>query len=210
MKLFGTRARLGLLVAGVAAASWLSLGCLHRPRREMSQAEADLRAAQKVQAELYAPASFEEARRALADAGRRVKRRKYEEARLRALECSALSKSAASISSENREKMFAAVGLQIEGIAQKIAQGEKEVQAAEQKPVGPRESEMFRTDLAAAREKLDIARESLRQGNLVAARAQAEDADVAAESLLREVRLTVAEEPILHPRSRKKGHKMPA
>ncbi len=210
MEVIGKSARLVLLAAGLSAASWLSLGCLHRPRREMRQAEADLRAAQKVQAEIYAPSSFEEARRALADAGRMVRKRKFEDARLLALECSALAKSAASISSENREKMSAAVGLQIQGVADKIAQGEREVQAAELKALGARESEMFRSDLATARTKLDTARESLRRGNLVAARAQAEEADVAAESLLREVRLTVAEDPILHPRSRKKGHKMPA
>lgn len=162
-------------------------------------------AARKLQADVYAPASFEEARRALADAGRMVHNRKFEEARLLALESSALSKNAASLSSENREKMLAALQLQIQGVAQKIEQGEKEMRAAEIKPIEAREQEMFQTDLAAARAKLDSARESLRQGNLVAGRSRADDADVAAESLLREIRLTVAQEPV-----KPKGHKRPA
>ena len=204
VKLHRTRSRRGTALSLLITA-WLLPACSHRPRREMRQAEADLMAARKLQADIYAPSSFEEARRALTDAGRMVRTRKFEEARLLALESSALSKTAASLSAENREKMFAALQLQIQGVEQKVLQGEKEMHAAELKPIEPREREMFEKDLAATRANLDAARESLRQGNLVAGRSRVDDADVAAESLLREIRLTVAEEPV-----QRNSHRRPA
>ena len=185
-------------------------GCHRRPRREIRQANADILAARRVQADIYAPASFEEARRALADAERMVNKRKFEDARLLALTSSALAKSALTLSGENREKMLAAVRLQIESVAQKIAEGERAIQVAQRKPIDSKRAELFRSDLFDARAKLDLARQALAKGDLVGGRRTVDSADIAAESLLREVRLTLAEEPVSQPRRHKRSDKSPA
>jgi hypothetical protein len=200
------RRNIGLICSIVLAGSVIA-GCHHRPRREMRQASADILAARRVQADIYAPASFEEARRALADAERMANKRKFEEARLLALTSSALAKSAMTLSGENREKMLAALKLQIESVAQKIAEGERGIQDAQRKPIDSKRAELFRSDLFDARAKLDLARQALARGDLVGGRRSVDSADIAAESLLREVRLTLAEEPVSQPRRNKRSDK---
>lgn len=191
------------LLPAAALLFLLAAGCHRRPRKEIRQAKTDLQVALGAQAQTYAPASFQEARRALADAERMVTKRKFEDARLLALESSARSKSAVSLSAENRQKMLAALRLQLDTTAGKIGQGEMETEEAARRAIDAKRVELFRVDSKDARAKLDSARRLLAQGNLAASKKQGDDADIAAESLLREVRLTMAEEPIQHPRARR-------
>jgi hypothetical protein len=178
-------------------------GCARRPSKELEEARRRLVEAEAARAPLYAPSSFEEARRTLHEAEKLASERKYDDARIVALESAARSRSAVRLTDENRKKMLEALRVNLEETERQLADAEQEISVAEARHIDAKEIEMFRRDLAGARAKLAAARRSHDAGDLPGGRKASEDARTAADMVLREIRFAVAENPILHPPARK-------
>ncbi|HKB69835.1 MAG TPA: hypothetical protein VKH46_03265 [Thermoanaerobaculia bacterium] len=181
----------------------LLAGCARRPSREIDEAKRRLVEAEAAQAPIYAPSSFEEARRALHEAERLAAQRKYGDARIVALESAARSRSAVGLTAENRKKMLEALRVNIEATQRQLADAEQEISVAVAQHVDAKQIDMFRRDLAGARAKLDSARRSHAAGDLPGGRKGSEDARIAADMVLREIRFAIAQNPISHPAPRK-------
>jgi hypothetical protein len=181
----------------------LAAGCARRPSKELEEARRRLVEAEAAGAPLYAPSSFEEARRTLHEAERLASDRKYDDARIVALESAARSRSAVGLTAANRKKMLEALRVNLEDTERQLGDAEREITAAQARRIDAKEIEMFRRDLEAARGKLVAARRSHDAGDLPGGRKASEDARTAADMVLREIRFAVAQNPILHPPARK-------
>jgi hypothetical protein len=190
-------------LAGAAAALLLLSACARRPARELEAARRGLADAETAQAPLYAPSSFAEARRALHEAEGLAGKRKYEDARLVALESAARSRSAIAMTAENRAKMLQALNVNLEETDRKLTDAAQEIAMAESAHVDPKQVDMFRRDLVGARTKLAEARDRHRSGDLPGGRKWSEDARDAADMTLREIRFAIAQNPIAHPPPKK-------
>ncbi|HWC64933.1 MAG TPA: DUF4398 domain-containing protein [Thermoanaerobaculia bacterium] len=186
-----------IFLAAVAA------GCARRPSKELEEARRRLVEAEAARAPVYSPSSFEEARRTLHDAEKLASQRKYDDARIVALESAARSRSAIRLAAENRKKMLEALRVNLEDTDRQLTDAEQEISVAEARHIDAKEIEMFRRDLEGARGKLAAARRSQESGDLPGGRKASEDARIAADMVLREIRFAVAENPILHPPPRK-------
>jgi predicted S18 family serine protease len=182
----------------------LFVACSHPPRREIAEARKGLADAEKVHAPVYARASFDEARKTLQEAERLIGQRKYEEARVIALESAALSRSAISMSAENEKKMLDALDLNLEATQHELADAELEIGTARAQHVETPKIELFERDLTAARAKLETARRLHAGGDFSAGQRAADDARVSADLVLREIRFAIAENPITHPTVKKR------
>ena len=191
------RRRLG--ISGFAAAALVAGACARRPTRELAEARAELSRAEVSQAPVYARASYDEARKSLREAERLVGEHKYDDARVVALESATHARSAVGMSAENRKKMLAALNLNIDSTEKELTDAEQEIAIAEARHVEASQIELFRRDLVGARGKLAQARQLHGIGDLVGGRKWSEDAHIAADMLLREIRFAVAERPIAHP-----------
>ena len=191
-----------------ATAILLLAGCARRPSKEIDQAKQRLAEAQTAQAPIYAPSSFEEARRTLGEAEELAKKHKYEDARIVALESAAHSRSSVTLSAENRRKMLDALRLNLETTEGRLSDAEQEIAMAESQHVDSRQIEMFRRDVVDARAKLAAARKLHAAGNLPDGRKASNDARDAADAALHEIRYAIAENPITHPAPKKK-HRRP-
>lgn len=194
---------LGKLAAAVAVAATLS-SCARRPSRELEEARRRLVEAETAQAPIYAPSSFAEAQRALHEAERLASQRKYDDARIVALESAARSRSAVGLTAENRKKMLAALQANLEATRRQLADAEQEISVAEAQHLDAKQIDMFRRDLAGARAKLELASRSHDAGDLPGGRKGSEDARVAADMVLHEIRFAIAQNPISHPPPRKR------
>jgi len=192
---------------GAAAALILISACAQPPRKELEAARRGLAEAEAAQAPIYAPSSFAEAQRTLHDAERLAGKRKYDDARIVALESAARSRSAIAMTAENRAKMLQALRVNLEATERQLADAEQEIAMAESARVESRQIEMFRRDLVGARAKLAEARLRHRSGDLPGGRKWSEDARIAADMTLREIRFAIAQNPISHPPPKK--HRRP-
>ena len=195
------RARCGRILA---AAVLLLAGCARRPTRELEQARRRLVEAETAQATIYAPSSFEEARRTLHEAERLATQRKYEDARIVALESAARSRAAVALSAENRRKMLDALKINLEATERQLSDAEQEIAMAVSQHIDPKQIDMFRSDLAGARDKLAAARKRHEDGDVPGGRKASDEARDAAGMTLHEIRFAIAQNPITHPLPRKK------
>jgi len=180
-----------------------NLACSRRPTREIADARARLAEAERSGAPLFAPGSYEEAKRALGESEHLSKLGRYEDARIIALESAARSRSAVGMAGENRKKMLDALTLTLQTTEHDLGDAAQEIRMAETSQVEPERIEIFRRDLAAARLKLEQARRLDRAGDLAGGRRASEDARIAADVVLREVRFSIADHPISHPAPKK-------
>ena len=183
----------------IALAIALSVACARRPTREIEDAHRHLAEADKVQASFYARGSYEEARKSLAQAERLAGERKYEDARVVALESVTHSRSAVGITAENKKKMLDALKVNLDSTARDLTQAELEISLAESRRIDAPKIELFRRDLLGARAKLQEADRLRSAGDIPAGRKWSDDARIAADMLLREIRFSVAQHPITHP-----------
>ena len=183
----------------IAAAIAILAACARRPTREIEEAHFRLAEAERVQASLYARGSFEEARKSLAQAERLAGEHKYEDARVVALESVSHSRSAVGMAAENRKKMLDALKLNLQSTEHDLMDAEQEISLAETRQVDAPTIELFRRDLVGARGKLEEAKRLQTAGDLPGGRKWSDDAKVAADMLLREIRFSVAQRPITHP-----------
>jgi hypothetical protein len=190
--------------AGAAAALLLLFACARRPTKELEAARRGLVEAEAAQAPVYAPSSFADARRTLHEAEGLAKKRKYEDARVVALESAARSRSAIAMTAENRAKMLEALKVNLEQTERQLTDAEQEIAMAESAHVDSKQVEMFRRDLVGARAKLAEARRRHLSGDLPGGRKWSEDAKIAADMTLREIRFAIAENPISHPAPKKR------
>ncbi len=190
-------------LAGAAAALLLFSACARRPTKELEQARRRLVEAEAAQAPLYAPSSFAEARRTLHEAERLAGKGKYDDARIVALESAARARSAVGLTAENRAKMLEALTVNLEATNRQLGDAEQEIAMAESAHVDPKQIELFRRDLVGARGKLADARQRQQNGDIVGGRKGSEDARIAADMLLREIRFAIAQNPIAHPAPKK-------
>lgn len=186
-------------VSGILAAAVLAGACARRPTRELGQARAAIERAETAQAPIYAKGSYDEALRTLREAERLVRERKYDDARVVALESETHARSAVGMSAENKTKMLAALNLNLKTTEGEMADAEQEIGIAESRHVETAQIDLFRRDLVAARGKLGEARSRYAAGDLAGGRKWSDDARIAADMLLREIRFAVAERPITHP-----------
>ncbi|MGH9442542.1 MAG: DUF4398 domain-containing protein [Thermoanaerobaculia bacterium] len=180
-----------------------AVGCRRSPRREIEQAKTDLAAALRVQAQVYAPASFQEARRALEGAQRLVREKRYSDARVLALESSSRSRGALGISAENREKMLAALRGKVEATERELLTASDEMKIAEARGVGADSLQLFASEIVEANARQAEARRRLAARDLIQGKKWADDADVATSTLLRDIQFSIARkqsEPV--PRKR--------
>jgi len=183
----------------IAVAIALSLACARRPTRELEDAHRNLAEAEKAQASFYARSSFEEARKSLSEAERLAGERKYEDARVVALESVSHSRSAVGITAENKKKMLDALKLNLASTARDLTQAEQEISLAESHQIDAPTIDLFRRDLLGARGKLQEAERLGSAGDIPGGRKWSDDARIAADMLLREIRFSVAQRPITHP-----------
>ena len=190
----------------VAAAALLTIlwACARRPTRELEDARRALVAAEAAQAPVYAPSSFAEAQRTLHEAERLAGRRKYDDARIVARESAARSRAAVAMTAENRAKMLEALKVNLEATRRQLTDAEQEISMAESSRVDPKQIDMFRRDLAGARAKLAEASRRHQNGDLPGGRKWSEDARIAADMTLREIRFAIAQNPIVHPAPKKR------
>ncbi len=181
-----------LRVLGAAILMALPTGCRRVPRREIARAKSDLAEALRAQAQIYAPASFQEAHRALDGAQRLVKEKRFSDAKLLALESSSRARGAIAISAENRKKMLAALELKIQSTDRTLTDAAAEAKVAQARGVDDNSRQLFDAEMTGARTKQDEARHRLAARNIVDAKKWADDADVAAESLLRDIQFSIA------------------
>jgi hypothetical protein len=187
-----------------AAAIFALAGCSRRPSKELDQAKQRLAEAQTAQAPVYAPSSFEEARKTLREAEDLAKKHKYEDARIVALESAAHSRSAVELSSENRRKMLDALRLNLDATERLLSDAEQETAMAEAQHLDSKQIEMFRRDVVDARAKLAVAKTLHAAGDLPGGRKASNDARDAADATLHEIRYAIAQNPIMHPAPKKK------
>ena len=181
-----------------------SVACARRPTREIQEARQTLTEAEKAQAPQYARASYEEARRTLIEAQRLTAEHRYDDARIVARESATHARSAIGMTAENKKKMLDALNLNVQSTANDLADAEKEIAVAESRHVDPLQVDLFRKDLVAARARLDTARQRHDAGDLETGKKWSDDARIATDMLLREVRFAIAEHPISHPEPRKR------
>lgn len=185
----------------------LLAGCRRVPRREIERAKSDLAAALRAQAQIYAPASYQEAYRALAGAQKLVKEKRYNDAKLLALESSSRARGAVGISAENRTKMFVALRLKIEATDRQLTDAADEIKIAQLRGIDENAQQLFATELMGAKTKQDEARRRLAAQDLVEGKKWADDADVATATVLRDIRFSIARkqsEPVPKKSPRKK------
>jgi len=176
----------------VALLALLAMGGCHRaPRREIERARLDLAAAIRAQAPMYAPASFQEARRALEGATKLVSEKRYRDAKTLALEASSRAKGSVEVSDENRKKMLAALRLKIDTTERKLADASDERKLAQARGVDDNAQQLFGSELVEARTRQDEARRRLESQDLIGGKKWADDADVATEALLRDIRFSI-------------------
>jgi len=186
-------------LAAAAAIAAVLAGCARRPTRELEEARRRLVEAEAAQAPVYAPSSFEDARRALHEAERLAGHHKYDDARIVALESAARARSAVALTAENRKKMLEALRVNLEATERQLTDAEQEIAVAESQHVDAKQIDLFRRDLAGARAKLAEARRRHDSGDLPGGRKWSEDARIAADMTLREIRFAIAQNPIAHP-----------
>ena len=189
---YASRVRKAIRLLWLAILLAFLAGCRRVPRREIEKAEVDLAAALRAQAQVYAPSSFQEARRALEGAKRLVKEKRYSDARILALESSSRARGAAGISAENRGKMLGALRVKIEATDRTLTEATDEMKLAQLRGVDEKARQLFEEELIGARTKQAEARGRLAAQDLVEGKKWADDADVAAASLLRDVRFSIA------------------
>jgi hypothetical protein len=158
----------------------------------MARARADLADAVRAQAPTYAPSSFQEARRALEGAQRLVKEKRYADAKLLAMESSSRAHGAIGISAENRQKMLAALQLKIQNTDRELIDAADETKVAQARGVDEGARQLFDAEMTGARSKQDEARKRLAERNIIDGKKWADDADVAAAALLRDIRFSIA------------------
>jgi len=188
---------------GAAAALFLISACARRPTKELEAARRGLAAAATAQAPTYAPSSFADAQRTLHEAEDLAGKGKYDDARVVARESAARSRSAIAMTAENRAKMLEALKVNLEATERQLADAEQEIAMAESARVDSKQIDMFRRDLVGARAKLAEARSRHRIGDLPGGRKWSEDARIAADMTLREIRFAIAQNPISHPAPKK-------
>jgi hypothetical protein len=171
----------------------LLAGCRLPPGREMRQARADLAAASSAHGDLYSPGVYEDARRALSDADRMMKQKKYDDARLLARESSARSRLAISFAGENRARMLEADRRKNDATEHKLHEVEADIAVARERSVDAKRLAFFEAELARARVALAQARGALSSPDPRGLRRAADDADVEAEVLMRDVAYALAE-----------------
>ena len=181
----------------------LTLACARRPTREIEEARQRLAEAEKAEAPLYARASFDEARRTFLESQRLAGEHKYDDARVVARESVTHSRSAVGMTMENKKKMLDALNLNVQSTARDLGDAEKEIAVAESRHVDSPSIDLFRRDLVGARAKLDTARQQHDAGDLQRGKKSSDDARIATDMLLREIRFAIAEHPITHPAPRK-------
>lgn len=170
----------------------VAAGCARSPRHEIEQAKSDLAAAIQAQAQIYAPSSFQEARRALEGAQRLVREKRYSDAKILALESSSRAKGALGISAENRRKMLIALQGKVAATDRALKDASDEARIAASRGVDAESLQLFAAEALGAASKQDEARRRLAAQDLVEGKKWADDADVAAASLLRDIRFSVA------------------
>ena len=193
-----------LTQAIAVAAIALLAACARRPTREIEQARNQLAEADRAQAPLFARSSYDEARRCLTQAERLAGEHKYEDARVVALESVTHSRSAVGMSAENKRKMLDALRLGLQTTEHDLADAEQEIALAQSRHADAPTIDLFRRDLIGARAKLEEARRLHDAGDLPGGRKASEDAKIAADMLLHEIRFAAAERPITHPPEKKK------
>lgn len=192
------------LTPAIAAAIALLCACARRPTREIAEAHRHLAEAEKAQASFYARSSYEEARKSLAQAERLAGEHKYEDARVVALESVTHSRSAVGMTVENKKKMLDALRLNLQSTERDLAEAEQEIAFAGTRQVDAPTIDLFRRDLVGARGKLQEAARLHADGDLPGGRKWSDDARIATDMLLREIRFSVAERPITHPTAKPK------
>jgi hypothetical protein len=193
-----------LTQAIAAAAIAFSVACARRPNREIDQARRQLAEAERAQAPLYARGSYDEARKCLTQAEHLADEHRYEDARVVALESVTHSRSAVGMSAENKKKMLDALRLSLQTTDRDLADAEQEIALAESRHVDAPTIDLFRRDLVGARGKVREAQRLHDAGDLPGGRKASEDAKIAADMLLHEIRFAAAERPITHPPEKKK------
>lgn len=178
---------IGTAILLVAAA-----GCRRSPRREIEKARIDLAAALRAQVQIYAPASFQEARRALEGAQRLAREKRYADAKILALESSSRARGGIGISAENRQKMFAALQGKIAATDRALKDAADEMKIAEARGVDGEARQLFAAEMLGATAKQDEARRRLAARNLIEGKKWADDADIATSTLLRDIQFSIA------------------
>jgi len=193
----------------IAVAIALSLACARRPTRELEDAHRHLAEAEKAQASFYARSSYEEARKSLSEAERLAGERKYEDARVVALESVSHSRSAVGITAENKKKMLEALKLNLDSTARDLTEAEREITLAASRQIDAPTIDLFRRDILGARGKLQEAERLRSAGDIPAGRKWSDDARIAVDMLLREIRFSVAQRPITHPPAKNRHRSAP-
>lgn len=198
------RSRLRLWPIAPAILVAAAAGCGRSPRREIEEAKSNLAAALQAQAQVYAPASFQEARRALDGAQRLARERRYADAKTLALEASSRAKGAAGISAENRRKMLVALQAKVAATDRELQDASDEEKIAEARGVDADSRQLFSAETLEANAKQLEARRRLAAQDLAEGKKWADDADVAAAALLRDIRFSIARKQS-EPAPRKKA-----
>jgi len=167
-------------------------GCGRSPRREIEEAKSNLDAALRAQAQIYAPASFQEARRALDGAQKLARERRYADAKTLALESSSRAKGAVGISAENRRKMLVALQAKVTATDRELQDASDEEKIAEARGIDADARQLFAAETVEANAKQQEARRRLAAQDLAQGKKWADDADVAAAALLRDIRFSIA------------------
>jgi hypothetical protein len=191
---FGRSCAVALVLAAAA--------CHRAPEREIGQARQALASAKSAQADLFAPSSYRDARKALDDAERLVDKHEYADARMLALDSASKSRAALRLTEDNKRKMLLALRLALDSTSRDLQDAQSEIEVARAQGVDEKEITLFRTDLVGAQSRLEKARELVAAQSLPEARKWVSDAQDAAGLLLREIRYAIAQHPIAPPRKR--------
>ena len=181
----------GIVLLSVAVLAAAMSGCRRVPRKEIERARLDIADAIHAQAPTYAPSSFQEANRALEGARRLVSEKRYSDARTLAQEASSLARSAVGTSADNRQKMLVVLRVKVEATDRKLADAGDEIKVAEARAIDANIRELFGAEMIEARTKQEEARRRMRDQDLVRGKKWADDADIAAETLLRDIRFEI-------------------
>jgi hypothetical protein len=195
------RFRRFVLAVSLTAAVGTIVGCHRKPTRELEDARIALAAAQKAQAPLYAPSSFQDATQAFEDANYLVRKHRYKEAGLIARDAASKAQSATRLAAENKQKVLQAVRAEIEDTRRKLVDADSEIAIARAHHLDDKQIALFETDLLGARTKLDEAQKRLETERIPEAKKWSSDAQVDADLLLREIRFALARYPIVHSRN---------
>ncbi len=190
-----------LILWGIALA--FAMGCSRRPTKEIAKARNRLAESERAEAPVYAPASFEEARRTLREAEHLSGERKFADARIIALESEAHARSAIALTAENRKKMLDALNMNLESTGRDLAGVSREIERAASLHVEPEKLELFRRDLARAQAALEDARRLSTKGDLPNGKKSSQDARIAADNVLREIGFAIADHSLSHPAPKK-------